>query len=221
MSAIDTLIVQISHPRLHERLSAEWGNTKKEKKFRLVFEDQLPEMLPLHGAKPRKGDLVCHRKGALKDVWQVKQVRKSVAICVRPSSEIHPSEPNRTAAEAMEFSLDELLWEGEFPEAYRQQVTIVINQKGVAQGRLSRAEEYALFCFNPGVNDNFEKSVGLAKFAEKHGALLGRIPLIRKQSSAGGEHFARLEINQAATVKKLLLITSNPQFDELFASAAI
>ncbi|MEQ1659473.1 MAG: DNA methyltransferase, partial [Hylemonella sp.] len=44
-----------------------------------------------------------------------------------------------------------MLLEREFPEAYRQLVTIVINQKGVAQGRLSRAEEYALFCFNSGV----------------------------------------------------------------------
>ena len=73
---------------------------------------------------------------------------------------------------------------------------------------------------DPSLSDNFEKAVGLAKFAEKHGALFGRIQLIRKQSSAGGEHFARLEINQAATIKKLLLITSNPQLDELFAAAS-
>lgn len=73
---------------------------------------------------------------------------------------------------------------------------------------------------DPSLSDNFEKAVGLAKFAEKHGALFGRIQLIRKQSSAGGEHFARLEINQAATIKKLLLITSNPQLDELFATVA-
>jgi type III restriction enzyme len=73
---------------------------------------------------------------------------------------------------------------------------------------------------DPSLSDNFEKAVGLAKFAEKHGALFGRIQLIRKQSSAGGEHFARLEINQAATIKKLLLITSNPQLDELFEAAS-
>ena len=73
---------------------------------------------------------------------------------------------------------------------------------------------------DPSLSDNFEKAVGLAKFAEKHGALFGRIQLIRKQSTAGGEHFARLEINQAATIKKLLLITSNPQLDELFAAAS-
>lgn len=74
---------------------------------------------------------------------------------------------------------------------------------------------------DPSLADNFEKAVGLARFAEKHGALFGRIQLIRKQSSAGGEHFARLEINQTATIKKLLGITSNPQLDLLFANAAI
>ncbi len=73
---------------------------------------------------------------------------------------------------------------------------------------------------DPSLSDNFEKAVGLAKFAEKHGALFGRIQLIRKQSSAAGERFARLEINQAATIKKLLPITSNPQLDDLFATMA-
>ena len=273
MSAIDTLIAQISDPRLRERLTAEWDNAKKEKKFGLVFEDHLPELLPLHGAKPRKGDLVCRRQGALKDVWQIQSIHAGVATCVKPSNEAHPSEPTRAAAEPVQFMVDELLvvrefgepifpalvpvdavangpldapwhtlieadnyhalqlldylyagqvdciyidppyntgardwkynndyvdgndgwrhskWlafmekrlklakrllkpdtgvlivtidehevhhlgmllEREFPEAWRQLVTIVINQKGVAQGRLSRAEEYALFCFNPGV----------------------------------------------------------------------
>ena len=277
MSAIDTLIAQISDPRLRERLSAEWDNAKKEKKFGLVFEDHLPELLPLPGAKPRKGDLVCRRVNeqvsVLKDVWQIRSIHEGVATCVKPSNETHPSEPTRAAAEPVQFPVDELLvvrefgepifpalvpvdavangpadapwhtlieadnyhalqlldylyagkvdciyidppyntgardwkynndyvdgndswrhskWlafmekrlklakrllkpesgvlivtidehevhhlgmllEREFPEAWRQLVTIVINQKGVAQGRLSRAEEYALFCFNPGV----------------------------------------------------------------------
>jgi type III restriction enzyme len=74
---------------------------------------------------------------------------------------------------------------------------------------------------DPSLRDNFEKAVGLARFAEKHGALFGRIQLIRKQTSAGGERFVRLEINQVATIKKLLLITSNPQLDELFANVAM
>jgi len=71
---------------------------------------------------------------------------------------------------------------------------------------------------DPSLGDNFEKALGLARFAERHGALFGRIQLIRKQTSpAGGEHCVRLEINQTATIKQLLLITSNPQLDHLFA----
>ncbi len=74
---------------------------------------------------------------------------------------------------------------------------------------------------DPSLGDNFEKAVGLARFAQRHGALFGRIQLIRKQASpAVGEHFARLEINQAATIKKLLPITSNPQLNDLFDDLA-
>lgn len=273
MSAIHDLINQINDPRLRERLTAEWKAASTGKKFGLVFEDHLPELLPLHKAKPRRSDLVCRRQGALKDVWQVKNVKDGVVTCVKPQDETHPSEPTRATAETVSFAVDEVLvvrefgepifpslvpvdavangpadapwhtlieadnyhalqlldylyagkvdciyidppyntgardwkynndyvdgndgwrhskWlafmkkrlklakrllktdtgvlvvtidehevhhlgmllEREFPETYRQLVTIVINQKGVAQGRLSRAEEYALYCFNPGV----------------------------------------------------------------------
>ena len=69
--------------------------------------------------------------------------------------------------------------------------------------------------------DNFEKAVGLARFSEKHGHLFGRIQLIRKQkSSAAGDHFLRLEINNTSNIKQLLLITSNPQLDDLFEKLA-
>lgn len=66
------------------------------------------------------------------------------------------------------------------------------------------------------LGDNVEKAVGLARFAEKHGALFGRIQLIRKQSTAHGEHYVRLEINQLATIRRLLLINNNPQLDAIF-----
>ncbi len=42
-----------------------------------------------------------------------------------------------------------VLLEQMLPEYSRQMVTIVINEKGVAQGKLSRVEEYAYFCFGP------------------------------------------------------------------------
>ena len=273
MSAIHDLIAQIGDPRLRERLAAEWKAASTGRKFGLVFEEHLPELLPLPKAKPRRGDLVCRRQGALKEVWQVKSVKNGVVTAVRPQDETRPSEPTRAMAETASFAVDEvmvvrefgepvfpalvpvdavangpleapwhvlieadnyhalqllgylhagkvdciyidppyntgardwkynndyvdgndqwrhskwlafmekrlklakrllkpdtgvlivtidehevhhlgMLLERVFPECYRQTVTIVINQKGVAQGRLSRAEEYALFCFNPGV----------------------------------------------------------------------
>lgn len=51
------------------------------------------------------------------------------------------------------------LLEQTLPDAYQQMVTIVINPAGVTQGRFSRVEEHALFCFkgngkvSPGVDD--------------------------------------------------------------------
>ena len=50
-----------------------------------------------------------------------------------------------------EFHHLAVLLESVMPECSRQMVTIVINQKGVAQGRLARVEEYAHFMFMPEV----------------------------------------------------------------------
>jgi type III restriction enzyme len=43
----------------------------------------------------------------------------------------------------------------------------------------------------------------------------------RRHSPAGGDAFFRLEINRTAMQKKLLLVTTNPQLDALFAAEAI
>lgn len=116
MSAIHDLIAQISDPRLRERLAAEWATASQDKKFGLVFEDHLPELLPLYGAKPRRGDLVCRRNGPLKEVWQVRTVRDGVATCIKPQDETHPSEPNRAVSEPVSFAVDELLVVRQFGE---------------------------------------------------------------------------------------------------------
>jgi type III restriction enzyme len=74
---------------------------------------------------------------------------------------------------------------------------------------------------DPSLADNFEKAVGLARFAERHGHLFHRIQLIRKQASkAGGERFFRLDLNSEAMRKQVLLVTSNPQLDAVFGQFA-
>ena len=45
-----------------------------------------------------------------------------------------------------------MLLEKLFPDAYRQLITIVMNPKGVTQGRFSRVDEYAFFCFFGGAS---------------------------------------------------------------------
>lgn len=116
MSAIHDLIAQINDPRLRERLATEWANASKEKKFGLVFEDHLPELLPLHGARPRKGDLVCRRRGTLKDVWQVKSIQAGIATCIQPNSLTHPSESTLATSEPVQFPIEEVLVVREFGE---------------------------------------------------------------------------------------------------------
>ncbi len=269
MASMHDLIEQIEDARLRERLRQEWEASVREKKFGLVFEPHLPELLPLPKVKPRRGDLVCMREGSLKDLWRVRRVANGVAFCVKPGAEgqggpggpvqfpldallvvrqfgepifpalvpvdqvqnseagapwhtlieadnfhalqlldylyagqvdcIYIDPPYNTGARDWKYNndyvdgndgwrhskwlafmekrlklakrllkpdtgvlivtIDEhevhhlgMLLEREYPEAHQQLVTIVINQKGVAQGRLSRAEEYALFCFNPAVS---------------------------------------------------------------------
>ena len=70
MAAIHDLIAQIGDARLRDRLGAEWAKATRERKFGLVFEDNLPELMPLPKARPRKGDLVCRRRGSLKATRQ-------------------------------------------------------------------------------------------------------------------------------------------------------
>jgi len=116
LSAIHDLIDQIGDPRLRERLAAEWKAASTGKKFGLVFEDHLPELLPLPKSKPRRGDLLCRRQGALKDIWQVKLVKDGVVTGVKPQDETYPSEPTRATPETVSFAVDEVMVVREFGE---------------------------------------------------------------------------------------------------------
>jgi adenine-specific DNA-methyltransferase len=53
-------------------------------------------MPSLPKAKPRRGDPVCRRQGALKDVWKVESVKDGVVDCLKPQDEAH----TKSAAES-------------------------------------------------------------------------------------------------------------------------
>lgn len=82
MAAIHDLIRQIDDVRLRERIASEWAAASRQRKFGLVFERHLPELLPMHGIKPKRGDLVCRKQGSLSHAWRVRKVSDGIAECV-------------------------------------------------------------------------------------------------------------------------------------------
>lgn len=108
MSAMTDLIAQIEDPRLRERLGQEWAAATREKKFGLVFDPHLPELLPLPGVRPRRGDLVAQRGGALTDLWRVRRIAGGVATCARPEG--------TAAGDLWEFPVDGLIVVRQFGE---------------------------------------------------------------------------------------------------------
>lgn len=74
---------------------------------------------------------------------------------------------------------------------------------------------------DPSRSDNYEKAKGLAKFAEKHWTVFGRIQLIRKmKGSDGANHYYRLDMSRISTRNKVRSIVDNHALDELFNTDA-
>ena len=70
---------------------------------------------------------------------------------------------------------------------------------------------------DPSRKDNYPKAVGLAKFAERHSELFGRIQLIRKMRGPDNkEHFYRLDMNDIAVTKKVRGVNSDSELDRIF-----
>src|ERR1700730_9370633 len=83
MAAIHDLLEQIADPRLRERIAREWEAATKYKKFGLVYERHLPELIPLWKARPRRGDLVAIRTGPINEIWRVRRIEHETAVLVR------------------------------------------------------------------------------------------------------------------------------------------
>ena len=61
MAKIEELVRQISDAKLRDEIAGEIKELKKQKRFGLVFEEHLPEMLRLPKVKIRLGNVVAHR----------------------------------------------------------------------------------------------------------------------------------------------------------------
>lgn len=81
MAAIHELLKQITDPALRERIAEEFERSTRGKKFGLVFEDHIPERLPLYGFEIKRGRTVAKKTGKISDTWQVIEVLDLKAHC--------------------------------------------------------------------------------------------------------------------------------------------
>jgi adenine-specific DNA-methyltransferase len=80
---IQELLNEVQDPRLKERLLSAIEELRKTKKFGLVFEEHLPELLPIYSAKVRSHARVARKEGRLSETFIVERVAKGLAT-VRP-----------------------------------------------------------------------------------------------------------------------------------------
>ena len=83
MARIEDLIRDIADPRLRNQIAGEVGKLKARKKFGLVFEEHLPEVLPIYSAKVGSHSRVARKAGRLTETHIVERVAKGVAT-VKP-----------------------------------------------------------------------------------------------------------------------------------------
>lgn len=269
MARIEEKIAEIPDAHLRQIIAEEVAKLKKHTRFGLVFEEHQPEVVPVHGARIKRGERVARKAGSLTEIWRVMRVVGGQALCEKEKGKVgnadgvgertsfavehlvvvrrmgeaiypaltpmdavsngDPAQPHHILIEADNYHALQLLlfpyegkvdciyidppyntgardwkynnnyvdgndawqhskWltfmakrlrlakrllnpetgvlivtidehevyhlgcllEQELPDAYHQMVTIVVNPKGVTQGRFSRVEEYALFSFANG-----------------------------------------------------------------------
>lgn len=82
MAEIHELIDRVEEPELREQLRAAVDQLAKQKKFGLVFEEHLPECVPLYEVPVKKGRLVSRKQEEAKDIFVVLSVKDGEARCL-------------------------------------------------------------------------------------------------------------------------------------------
>ena len=105
MAAIHDLLAQVQDEALRARLEQEINRLSKTKKFGLVFEEHLPECIPLYDIPVKKGSTVAKKTGGVSDMYEVSAIKKGVAVCYHKVTE-----------EKEEIPIDELVCVAQFGE---------------------------------------------------------------------------------------------------------
>lgn len=84
MAAIQELIQKIQDPTLRHDIEVEVNELQQQKNFGLVYEQHLPENVPMYEVSIRRGYHVALRGGDINDVWLVVKVEGDRIHCVKP-----------------------------------------------------------------------------------------------------------------------------------------
>lgn len=106
MAVIKELLRQVTDPLLRERLSVEINRLSKNKKFGLVFEEHTPECTPLYGVPIKRGSVVTHKNGEVKELLIVKRIEGTTAMC-----------ENKCTLESVSYQLNEIVAVAQFGES--------------------------------------------------------------------------------------------------------
>ena len=83
MARLEDKIAEIADGSLRQAIAEEVAKLKKRTRFGLVYEEHQPEVVPMHGARIKRGERVALRTGSLIDIWRVVSVKEGLAHCER------------------------------------------------------------------------------------------------------------------------------------------
>ena len=81
MARLEDKIAEIADASLRQAIADEVAKLKKRTRFGLVFEEHQPEVVPVHGARIKRGERVALRTGNLAEIWRVLSVRDGQVNC--------------------------------------------------------------------------------------------------------------------------------------------
>ena len=70
MARLEDKIAEIADGSLRQAIAEEVAKLKKRTRFGLVYEEHQPEVVPVHGARIKRGERVALRTGSLIDIWR-------------------------------------------------------------------------------------------------------------------------------------------------------
>ena len=106
MALLEDAMERIPDPSLRQLIQTEVRKLKHDKKFGLVFEEHLPEVVPLYSALIKKGARVAPRSGSMSITWKVLSVEHGYVHTV-----------SDTDGTQQEFALDDVVVVKPFGEA--------------------------------------------------------------------------------------------------------